>query len=484
MINVLSVKQIKEAEAAAMAGGTTEDELIERAASRIYKHIENNIEKTHKIAVLAGRGNNGADGLSFALLAVKGGYHVTVYLMPGKRNDYVTQRLALLEHNGCKCIEVELLSDIDYRADIFIDAVLGTGCNRPIEGILADVIRHINNLHKTVVSVDMPTGLNADTGAVEGIALSAAQTITFGSFKLGQIIGEGRNYCGRLSLFSIGLSAGAYSAQIVDDERVKMPKRLTVSNKSTYGRVKIIAGSPAMPGGALLAHESALASLRSGAGYSTLCVPGSLAAAYQSRALEETLYMMPDKDGYIVYDEKVLDEIVKTASTVVIGMGLGENPEIIRIIRYLSRKDITLVIDADGLNALASDLSAVKDHKCRLILTPHVGEFRRLAGEKSDCGAEAVKMMAAGLDAVIAMKSATTVISDGKEVYLNITGSPAMAKAGSGDVLSGMIGAFAANFEPLDAIIRACYYFGKAGERSAKEKGEWSVLAGDIILKL
>lgn len=486
MINVFSTRQIKRAEAVAIDGGVSVDELIERAASRVFKHFAAIAEKSTRTAVLAGGGNNGADGLSFARLAIQSGYNVTVFLMTESRNVYAEKRVKLLAETGADIREVKLLSDIDFRSEIFIDAIFGIGCARPITGLLLDVIKHINSLRKTVISVDMPSGLNADTGYAEGAAVIASQTVTFGSFKLGQIIGDGRNCCGKLSLYPIGINpADEAAAQIADDEFVKLPKRVTVSHKGSYGRVKIIAGNPEMIGGALLAHESAIAALRSGAGYATLCVPKSLAAAYQCRALEETLYLMPDKKGMLIYDEAALDEISDKAAAVVIGPGLGDNPEIIKIIKHLAGKDIALIIDADGLNALARDLGAVAGHKCRLILTPHAGEFKRLTeGKEFESCVIAVKTLAAELDAVVVMKNATTIISDGESVYLNITGTPAMAKAGSGDVLSGMIGAFAANDDPLHAAVSACWYFGKAGERAAKEKGEYSVLASDIILKI
>lgn len=485
MINVLNAQQIKRAEADTIAGGSTEDELIERAAARVFKHFEAVAEKTLRTAVLAGGGNNGADGLSFARIALENGYRVTVYLLAEKQNAYAEKRIRQLREMDADVREVKLLSDIDYRSDIFIDAVIGTGCNRPIEGLLFDIINHINNLNKHVISIDMPTGLNADTGCIEGAALHASQTVTFGSFKLGQIIGQGRNFCGKLSLYPIGIKADECAACIADEEFVRMPKRPVVSHKGDYANVKIIAGSPVMTGGALLAHESALAALRSGAGYSTLCVPGSLAAAYQGRAAEETLFFMPDNSGMIVFDEVALDKITEKASAVVIGPGLGGNPDLLKIIKYLATKDLTLIIDADGLNALAADLTAVDGHKCRLILTPHVGEFKRLvADEHSPCDVSAAEALAKKLNAVVVMKSATTIISDGKETYLNITGTPAMAKAGSGDVLSGMLGAFAIDSDSLHAAVRACWFFGKAGERAAKEKGEYSILASDIILKI
>lgn len=191
----------------------------------------------------------------------------------------------------------------------------------------------------------------------------------------------------------------------------------------------------------MLAHESAMAALRSGAGYAVLCVPHSLAAVYQTRVKEELLYFLPDDDGAISYDEGALADITSKAKSIVIGMGLGKNADLVRIISYIAHNfKGPLVVDGDGLNALAACPDAVKGHSCELLLTPHVREFERLEkgvfGENSALpDTDRTVALARALDAAVAMKSATTVISDGKEVWLNTTGTPAMAKSGSGDVL-------------------------------------------------
>ena len=483
MIKVATRAQIVSAEKKATQDGTGESELIERAALQLFSHFEKISEPNQNSAIFVGGGNNGADGLSLALLLQKSGYPFKVFIAADKMNDECCLYLDKIDK---KNIEKANPQTIDLSSfDFIFDGILGTGCTRPIEGKIQKLINIINDSCAYKISIDIPSGLNADTGKAEGGAVISDETLTFCANKLGQLICDGRNFCGKITICDIGVYLSESTAEVIDEEIVKLPLRKTVSHKGNYGSVAIIAGSPTMVGGALLAHESAAVALKSGCGYSYLCVPRSLASAYQSRVREEMLYLLPDIGGKLIFEKEAFLEILQKTKTVVIGMGLGQNENVIEILKYLSMQDITLVIDADGLNALARDINALNGHKCKLILTPHVGEFRRLSGcrtFKND--AEAVKALAKELNCVIAMKSATTIISDGDKVFLNITGTPAMAKAGSGDVLAGMVGAFASMSNPLIAAIRACYYFGKAGERAATDLSEHSVLASDIIIRL
>lgn len=486
MINVYSAEEIRRIEREAFANGETEDGLIERAASGLHDFAKTLAYDT--AVIFAGTGNNGSDALSLADLLLRDGKKVRTYLFGNTPNEYVGKRVELLRAKGADIAEIQSAGDIKInKTDFVIDGLLGIGLSREVTGLLWDVIEKINRSGAKILAVDIPSGLNADTGRVMGIAVKADYTVTFTAYKQGLILADGRNYAGEITVQDIGLKLPSPHVGITEAGDIKLPKRAPVSNKGTYGNVKIIAGSPTMMGASLLAHESALAALRSGTGYAVLCVPRSLMGVYRTRVKEELLCAMPDAAGKIIFDKPTLDGIIQKASSIVIGMGLGDNSEVIKIIEYLAHNFTgTLVIDGDGLNALSKDLSAVKDHTCKLILTPHVAEFMRLSkddGTSPDTGRTAA--LAKKLNAVIAMKSATTVISDGERTMLNTTGTPAMAKAGSGDVLGGMVGAFAATSDdPFTAALRACYEFGKAGERAAEERGETSVLASDIIVSL
>ncbi len=463
-----------------------EDELIERAAARLCDAVIR--VPFGRAVILAGGGNNGSDALSLAHLLIERAYDVTVYSVGEKRNGFVNKRLAALTALGADICFPSSAEEVRVTAeDLVVDGMLGIGCAREVTGIMRDIVEKINGSGAYIVSVDVPTGLDSDTGRAHGIAVKANETLTFIGLKQGLYLAEGKNYSGRVTLCDIGVDAGEADFFIAEEGDTAMPAREPVSNKGTYGSVKIIAGSPTMPGASVLAHESAQAALRGGAGYAVLCVPGSLAAVYQARVREELLMFMPDDCGRMLYDESALDRVMNKASSIVIGPGMGKNDDLIRIISYIARNFRgTLVVDGDGLNALARDLSAADGHKCSLILTPHVAEFARLM---RDDGAlpdtERTACLARRLNAVVAMKNATTVISDGVRTFINVTGTPAMAKAGSGDVLSGLTAALAANIsDPLMAAVTACYEFGRAGERAAVSRGEWSVLASDIILSM
>lgn len=483
MKGVYKTESIRRAERSAKEY-TGEDELIERAAAALCEIVMQ--VPAERIVILAGGGNNGSDALSLAHLLIKRDYKVVTYAVGEKRNGFVNKRLMALTAAGADICYPKTAEEVDINAaDVVVDGLLGIGCCRNVEGLIGDIIRKVNASGAYVVSIDVPTGLDSDTGHVRGIAVKADETVTFIGLKQGLYLADGRNYAGRITLRDIDVDAGEPDFYIAEADDLKLPSRQPVSNKGTYGSVKIIAGSPTMMGASLLAHESALAALRGGAGYAVLCVPRSLAGVYQTRVKEEMLLFMPDNDGMAVYDEPVLDLIMKKASSIVIGPGMGKNPDLLKIISYLAANfEGTLIVDGDGLNALSEDLAAVEGHKCKLILTPHVAEFARLIRDDGSLpDTERTVSLAARLKAVIAMKNATTVISDGSRTYLNITGSPAMAKAGSGDVLSGLTAALSANFPPLISAVTACYAFGKAGERAAEDKGEWSVLASDIVLK-
>lgn len=487
MKGVYKTESVRSAEKAAIAE-VGEDALIERAAACLYARIKRLPQK--RIVVFAGGGNNGSDALSLARLLVADGRECKIYLCAQKRNAFVGARIEALRALGADMTELQNVDGIIVTEnDIVVDGMLGIGCSRPLVGVMAEAAQKINASGAYTIAVDIPSGLDSDTGRPYGLCVEADETATFIAVKQGLLIGTARSYCGRITLYEIDVDAGEPDYYIAEENDLRLPPRKTVSNKGNYGNVRIIAGSPTMIGASMLAHESASAALRGGAGYAVLCVPRSLAAVYQVRVKEEMLYFMPDIDGMISYDENAICDVMRKASSIVIGMGMGKNSDLPRIINYIARSfDGTFVIDGDGLNALAGDLSIVKDHKCRLILTPHVVEFARLCGD--DVGlsglpdTERTAELARRLNAVIAMKSATTVISDGKKTFINLTGTPAMAKAGSGDVLGGLTGALAAKGDPLMSTVRACYFFGKAGEAAEKDRGETSVLASDIIIKL
>ena len=204
--------------------------------------------------------------------------------------------------------------------------------------------------------------------------------------------------------------------------------------------------------------------------------------AYKSRVLEQTLFFLPEKDGFIRFDKQKLSEIMAFADVIAIGPGMGNNPFLPEIIGFLCKNYAkTLILDADALNAVAKNPSVTSGHVCRLILTPHVGEFARLAPEIKPFDVKKIKAFARRTDCVLALKSACTIITDGRSVFFNPSGTPALAKGGSGDVLCGVIAALAAVNDPLDAAVKGCYRFGTAAEKAVSIADEAALLARDVI---
>lgn len=276
---------------------------------------------------------------------------------------------------------------------------------------------------------------------------------------------------------------------------IKIKPRAKDSSKADYGRARIMGGSARMPGAPVM---SAAAALRAGAGLVTLGVPQSMAAAYQARALETMLYFFRDEGGFVLFDEAQAAEFCEKADVLALGMGMGQNfAEIRKFISYYLSREITLIIDADGINALQgyADLLLNKNRKATVILTPHIVEFSRLidTGGRGSCNnspdlqyikdnkLELATAFAARHNAVLLLKGAETLITDGKAAFLNTVGTPALAKGGSGDVLTGIIAGLAATYPPLTAATYGAYFLGKAALAAEKVYGENSVLASDVI---
>lgn len=486
MIKVLTAEKMRECENAVMKNGVTEDELIERAAGALFDRAVEILKKGERTAVVVGGGNNGSDGMSLALLLHEKGYPVTVYPVADNYNECARLRYQKCEKQGIMSKNTSIMSDILLdKFALVVDAMLGIGANKPLSGAFLQAAEAINNSGVYVLAVDISSGLFADTGEAHGIAVRADETITFSAAKLGHVIGEGKNYTGKLTVCDIGITCENAHMFITESVDALLPRRLPVTHKGTYGKVKIIAGSAAMPGAAMLALCSAAAAHLGGAGLVTLCVPDSMRQVFQSRVIETMLCFLPDENGDILFDENSLEKITDTADTIVIGPGLGKNPQIRKIVDYLvSNFSGNLIIDADGLNALAQDIQILKNHAGNIILTPHIGEFMRLAATDTTSHHEQIQLakeLAKKYDITVVLKSAVTAITDGYDIFFNTTGTPAMSKGGSGDVLTGLIAAYLTVLPPIKAAIAACHNLGIRGEQAEKIYGEEAVLARHLI---
>lgn len=479
--SVISPLAMREAEQEAFSGGVTEDELIARAAAGLSAAVRAHAGKRDPILIVAGGGNNGCDGLECALALFEGGYRgVTVLTVPVVRAGN-ERRAEKLRRAGAAFV-----TDIQKgKYKVIADCLLGTGINRAPEGETAALIRGINGSGAFVVSADVPSGLDAETGEAFAPCVSADMTVSFGGVKCGLLLGEGRNYAGEIAVCDIGVNVRSMGAVLAPAD-VMLPPRRVASHKGNYGKVRVIGGSDEMPGAPLMCYESALAASRGGAGLVTLCVPDCLKAAYQSRVTETMLRFLPSENGFVRFSPADLDGIMDGADTIAIGCGMGRFSALAETIEYLARRFTgTLVMDADALNCLAAHPGITDGHACKLILTPHVVEFSRLAGKPLPFSADDAKRYAVEHDCVVAVKSATTVITDGERTFFNVTGTPALAKGGSGDVLAGLTAATACVLPPFEATAAAVFHFGRCGEAAMRRLNSvTSVLARDVIIEI
>ncbi len=479
---VLGVKQMRECERAAADYGLDEDILIENAAAAIHKRMSEYIRglrKNDTIAVFVGGGNNGADGLSLARRLLIDGINVEVVAVSESFNAACEKRLRAFSALGGKVIS---LARAAARADMYavaVDAVLGIGLSRDVEGDTKTAVGIMNGCDAKKIAVDVPTGLGADDGRVYGTAVKADVTVALGAYKYGHFLGSGADYCGETVLEQIGIKVEC-GAVLCAKDTPKPPARKRCSHKGDYGRIKIMGGSPSMIGAPLIAAEAALAY---GAGLVTLCVANSLADAYRSRIKEATLALLSDNGGFFTFDKAALDSLFVGADVLVIGPGMGGNPDAAKIIGYACRNfGGTVILDADALNVLAVNPEITKGHRCRLILTPHRGEFVRLYGKTEESEIVAKSQRAAEeSNAVVVCKSNTTIITDGIATYINARGTAAQAKGGSGDMLAGIIAAYCACLPAVQACAAACYAAGDTAVRAAAEIGENALKASDCI---
>lgn len=386
------------------------------------------------------------------------------------------------------------IRQIIEEASLIVDSLFGTGLDRPVTGIFADIINEVNKSGKPVVAIDIPSGINGEDGQIQGTAIRAADTVTFGYLKMGHLIYPGREYSGNVHLKSIGLpldsadSVSAAAFTLDDSEAARMLKnRPRDGHKGTFGKVAVIAGSTGLTGAA---HMTSIAALRSGAGLVTLGIPASLNPIMEEKLTEVMTFPLEDQGQGHMISESLEDvkELLEDKDVLAIGPGCGKNPGVFEILRnILGTIHISIVIDADGLNHISRDMNLIKNHPAPVILTPHPGEMSRLTGialqDVLKRPIEIAAETARKYNAVVLLKGAASVAADPDgRIYINRSGNSGMGKGGSGDVLTGMIASLVAQgYKPYDAAVLGCYIHGRAGDEAASQAGEVGLIAGDII---
>ena len=482
--------------------GISSAELIERAGAEVVAAIAARWDGLAGLqaVVLCGKGHNGGDGLAAARLLRVGGGSVRVFLAADRAavQGAAAEHLQRCEQAGC-AVEVlgADLAPLDAalrKADLVIDALLGTGLRGAPRPAMARVIECLAHCARPVVAVDMPSGVEADTGRVDGAAVQAVLTVTFGLVKVGHLFYPGRSHCGALHLANIGfpepiLRDATAQALLLAAEGLGplVPRRHGDEHKGSCGTAVVVAGSVGMTGAAALTADAAL---RSGAGRVHLGVPASLNDIVEGKLSEVMTRPLPEVRKRRCLSLRALGEVqamLTRADVLALGPGLGcyrETAELVR--RLVLRTEHPLVLDADGLNAFAGRADALKARSARLVLTPHVGEFARLSGldkqQIADAPMAVARDFASEFGTTLVLKGAPTVVAlaDGR-VAVNPTGNAGMATAGSGDVLTGVIaGLMAQGLGAGEAACLGVYVHGRAGDRAAERLGEWGMRAGDI----
>lgn len=477
-MRLYSSKIIREEETRLFNSGVAPDVLIERAGFGLAQFLKN----PRRVAIIIGSGNNGADGISATFYLLDKGVKVDIFTVGEIKGEYSLQNLPRLNTMGIKSAPLSECEDLSCY-DVVVDCIFGIGLNREVVGIHKEAIERINSEARYVVSADIPSGISTDTGKVLGVAVKSDMTVSFSGPKLGYFLSDGLDYVGKVLYADTGILPKDYEAVLLN--RVSFPKRRKNTHKGDYGKIAIIGGSAKYVGAPILAERSAKASLRSGAGLVKLCVPYSMQEAYQGRVCVQTLDFLPDIDGNILFDKKKLDEIVSWSDVIVVGMGLGVTDEVKKVVTYLIEKAPCIVLDADALNCI-SDAPVVLKNGRRVVITPHLGEFSRLIGRdvKNIEPLADAKAFSAEYGVTIHLKGATSVtVYESGEAYVTSSGSPALAKGGSGDVLAGVIASFIGqNIE--NPVATASFIHGDAGRLAELKFGEMGTLASDLPDKI
>jgi ADP-dependent NAD(P)H-hydrate dehydratase / NAD(P)H-hydrate epimerase len=462
-------------------------DLMERAGSGLAE-LAAERAPDGRIAVVVGRGNNGGDGLVAARVLRQWGHQVDV-LLSGDAGELRGDPATNLERLPGDPPEPFAPGRLEGAAGV-VDALLGTGFSGAPRDPLAGAIEAINACGAAVVAADVPSGVDVSTGAVEGAAVRAHATATFHAPKLGLYVAPGKAHAGTVRVVDIGIPPGAPRAAsaglIRGDVLAAIPPRRAGSTKFTEGAVVVAGGSPGLTGAPCMAAEAAQ---RAGAGYVTVCVPESLNVVFELRLLEAMSRPLPDDGGALGPGavEAVLESVAR-ADAVVLGPGLGRSEGAFEFARAVAaRVQLPLLLDADGLNAHAERLGQLASRAAPTVLTPHAGELARLLGTESAAveGARLhhARAAAASAKAVVVLKGDDTLVAEpGGRVGVSAGGSPGLASAGTGDVLSGVAGALLAKgLDPFTAACAAVYLHAAAGRRAGAAVGAGSVIARDVI---
>ncbi len=485
-MKVLSSREMREIERRAIESYIPSLLLMESAAEKIVKVMEKEIIdlKIKKVVVVCGDGNNGGDGFASARKLINITKECAILFCGNisKLSADAAANYEIAQKMGIKFIE-----SVNFKEyDIIVDAIFGTGVSRNIEGKTEKIAADINSSGKTVVSIDIPSGIICDTGKKAGIAVKADITVTFHGAKLCHYLYPGREMRGKLFIEDIGIREEGYiksfRREVILKEDISVKKREKELNKMSGGRVMIIAGKSGYSGAAYLCSQAAV---RSGAGIVYLVIPDSISTIIECKSTESVkIAVSSSKEGSIDGENSShIVELIKKLKidSIVIGPGVGREEGIRKIVEAVfEQTDIPLVADADALYFIKTGEKLLQREN--LIITPHEGEFERVIGRKISIRITDAEKFAMENRAVLILKGADSLIAGREFTYINSSGNPGMAKAGMGDVLAGLLGGILARGYSLEESCKmALYIHGYAADIAVLEKSEESLIPEDVI---
>lgn len=515
MIDILSVDNMRKSDAATIAAGTPGTELMMRAARGVFEAVP----WKAPVAIVCGSGNNAGDGYALGLCLNEAGIDCTIVCVYDRYSEDGKYYYDKCVDSGVKIIHLqnpekdsEKCPDTIVnltRYSTVVDCLLGTGFKGDVRAELADVIESINSSGAYIVSVDINSGLNGDTG-MSSCCVRSDLTVSVGSYKPGHFLNMAKDVIKEKVNTDIGIVPQDQPYKLIEEDDIQdtLGIRKNYSNKGTYGYIALIGGSTRYSGAIRLAYLAG-AAMRSGAGVVKVALPGSLVHDVSSHILESTIFPLSytsrimsteqnkSHDMEVAYNPGEIDELISNVKTVAFGMGIGTGDGAAGILKHLlSKYTGNLIIDADGLTLLSRiDYNSQRIKPRNLILTPHIKEFSRLTGmemsEILDDPIGIAREYAARTGSVVLLKGPSTIVTDGKEVYITDRGCPGMATAGSGDVLSGILAAVTSYIignndtktknDACFATAVAAYINGAAGEKAEDKYGSISMVASDTV---
>ena len=459
--------------------------LMERAALSVVEEIERLNVSHGRVLIVVEGGNNGGDGLAVGRILLERGYKVDIYYIGGfeKVSQGFQQQWSILHHMGVRFRKT--IPNKEYA--VIVDGIFGVGLSREVQGVQKKAIEAMNHMDAIKVAIDIPSGIDATTGEVLGIAFYADYTVTFGLKKLGMFFLDGIDACGTVICKPIGFPAQAVAhvkpmIYAYDNSDLdKLPKRVNNSNKGTYGRVAVIAGSKNMSGAAFLCSKAAYST---GAGLVKIYTHESNRTILQSQLPEAVMMTYDDYEGALA----CIEDALQWATVIVVGPGLGVDTVSERMLyELLMNAEVPMVVDADALNILSNNIELLRTSSVQIIMTPHMKEMSRLIQRPVEEIAKnrfaIAREFAKKMQVTLVLKDAKSIATNGgQQTYMNLAGNNGMSTGGSGDVLAGIIaGMLAGGLTLADAARMGTYVHCRAGDLAAERKGNYAMLASDII---